>query len=939
MTPFLKQVASHYFALGDISRRCFVFPNRRSAIFFKEYLSREVREAARPVEAPEILTINDFFIRVYGGAPTDRLPLIPILYECYARLHPKAEPLDEFIYWGDVILSDFDDVDKYLVDAVDLFTNVSDLKSIRDDFSYLSKGQREAIEQFLSHFRDGSGEVKRSFLEIWNILLPLYKDFRKKLLSMDMAYEGMVYRSIAEQMESGSAVDVLKEAFPRTDGFVFAGLNALNNCEKAVLGKMRDARIAEFVWDWCGPLIKNPENKSSYFMKDNLAAFPQAFPVSGGESVPEVSVISVPSAVGQVKLLPQLLKETLPGDPVETAIVLSDEDLLSSALNSLPPEVTDVNVTMGCPMTGSAVFSLIDSILRMQLRLRIKDGHTLFFHREVGEIFSSGLLRKLLTPEEIQCAAAVKAAARYYIDIDDLHGGAALDLIFRPVVTDNAPSAETGHKLEKYLLEILSFIGSGISGKAELMLELDFTKRYYTAVSVMQEIDLELRPDAYIRTLERMVSSASVPFNGEPLKGLQIMGPLETRALDFKNLIIFSANEGSFPRRSVSSSFIPPELRKGFGLPTYEYQDAVWAYYFYRMTERAGKVIMVYDSRTEGLNTGEESRYIKQLEYHFGISVKHISAVGTSNNASKAESEIPKTEEHIRTLKEGHLSASAIKNYMVCPARFYYYSVCALSREEEVADSMDGRMIGNVFHKTMQAAYLGPEAMDPSFKMDYHGYEKNVKSPLKVVTAKYLTELISNKTAIREKIDALVCEEMKAPEVAGRNIVIADIINEYVLQTLRRDLELTGMSGRDYFDILGLEQPLSCTLEGFKFIGFIDRIDSFHPDEARIIDYKTGRVEGKNEPLIALQLFLYDLMLRGHKLLGGRRSIVNSIYSPAQLFVSLPKEEPLSIDFFESMKEKVTGILDEIQDLNVPFSRTEEVNECANCDFKNICGR
>ena len=276
---------------------------------------------------------------------------------------------------------------------------------------------------------------------------------------------------------------------------------------------------------------------------------------------------------------------------------------------------------------------------------------------------------------------------------------------------------------------------------------------------------------------------------------------------------------------------------------------------------------------------------------------------------------------------------------MVCPARFYYYSVCALSREEEVAESMDGRMIGNVFHKTMQAAYLGPEAMDPSFRMDYYGYEKSVKNPLKVVTAKYLTELISNKTAIREKVDALVREEMKAPEVAGRNIVIADIINEYVLQTLRRDLELIGRSGRDHFDILGLEQPLSCTLEGFKFIGFIDRIDSFHPDEARIIDYKTGRVEGKNEPLIALQLFLYDLMLRGHKLLGGRRSIVNSIYSPAQLFVSPPKEEPLSVEFFESMKEKVTDILNEIQDTNVPFSRTEDLNECANCDFKNICGR
>ena len=327
MKAFLQQVAAHYFA-EDISGTVFIFPNRRSMAFFSKYLSAEV--AARgtaPLVAPRMMTVNDFFYHIYDADVTDRISLILELYEVYSRVNPKAEPLDEFVFWGDVILSDFDDVDKYLVDAEGLFRNIADLRDIQDEYSYLTENQREAIEKFISHFRDRSGRlaadaaagenVKGRFLHIWNLMSPMYREYRKCLKDKGLSYEGMVYRDLAERLKSGDSVaDVLKPSFPDSTRFVFVGLNALNECEKTVLARMRDATLAEFVWDYVGDMVRHPLNKSSFFMKDNVRAFPQAFELEK-VGIPEVHVVSVPSSVGQAKLAPKILSECVPGDPVE----------------------------------------------------------------------------------------------------------------------------------------------------------------------------------------------------------------------------------------------------------------------------------------------------------------------------------------------------------------------------------------------------------------------------------------------------------------------------------------------------------------------------------------------------------------------------------------------------------------------------------------------
>ena len=952
MTPFLKQVAGHYLA-ADIQDTCFIFPNRRSSVFFRKYLGDLLREggADRPLRAPRSLTINDFFCEVYGGEVTDRIRLLLELYQSYKAVYPKAEPLDEFLFWGEVILADFNDVDKFLVDAESLFANVADFKDIQDDYSHLSDVQREAIRHFMAHFRDRNGRltvhldtddttVKARFLQIWNILFPLYADFRKRLREKGMAYEGMVYRDLASKLRDGqAAVDVMGAAFPQTRRFVFIGLNALNACERTVLARMRDAGLAEFCWDYVSEEIRDPRNKSSVFMRDNVRDFPNAFEVDPeGLGKPEFHVVSVASSAGQTKLAPEILRRSTMDDPVETAFVLPDENLLMPLLNAIPPEYGSINVTMGCPLTGGAVYSLMSALSAMQLRLREKAGGWFFYHREVRSVFSNSLFRAVLTPEEDAVVKKVKAQAKYYIPQEDLQGGPLLNLLFRPVVLNpKEGTLAQNRSVAAWLSDIVSYVGYHLRGVEAMLLELDFAKRYLQSLNLLDGIGLDVLPATWLRLLDELLAGESVPFHGEPLEGLQVMGPLETRALDFRNIVLFSANEGSFPRRSASASFVPPELRKGFGLPTFEYQDSVWAYYFYRMVQRAEHVWLLYDSRTEGLKTGEESRYIKQLEYYYQVPLERFVATGGMQLAP-GEGEIAKTEEDIGRIRSGALSASVLQSYLYCPAKFYYQFVKRLQAEDEVAESLDAGSLGNVFHKTMQALY----------------------KPFAVVGVAEIDRMLQDRKALKDLVRQKIMEEMQTIDVTGRDLVVEEVILEYVVQTLRHDRNLLVQSGSKGFEILYLEQRMECEFEGFTIKGFADRIDSYLGGEARIVDYKTGRVEDEDiditdenaaaivdklfgpsnegRPKIALQLYIYGLLAQEQEKLKGR-PVVNSIYSVSRLFTEPLKDRPQSAEFARLTRERLKDLLAEMTDPSVPFRRTEELRTCSYCDFKMICGR
>ena len=949
-------------------------------VFFSKYLCDLVRGKS-PIVAPQMLTINDLFYKTAGLFASDRVRLLLELYECYKVLNPKAESLDEFVFWGDVILADFNDVDKYLVDPSQLFTNISDYKSLQDTFEYLTPTQRTAIEGFISHFNDKSGrltvkldsdnpDVKGRFLQIWNILYPLYQSFRQSLRAKGMAYEGMVYRDLSENLKSKSVEDVFNQEFKDDTDFVFVGLNALSESEKTLLRKLRDAGRAQFCWDWSGDMIRDPQNRSSFFMADNVLEFPQAAQWDPeGVTAPVINVVSVSSMIGQAKRLPDILDEIavdrysgdLSGIGADCAVVLPDENLLRPILNSIPEPVRDINVTMGLPMTGSLLYSLMSDISSVQLNVVHRGGKRYFYHKHVWDVFSSEIFRKIADDLTLEKIAQVRKEAKYYIPEEDFAQTPFLSAVFRMVVTDSkSASAAQINSFADYQKDVLKIISQKMADDSSLALELEYAREYYRCVNVLQGVGLEVLPMTYVRLLNQLLNSVSVPFKGEPLRGLQIMGPLEMRALDFRDLIIMSANEGVFPRRSVSSSFVPPELRKGFGMPTYEYQDAVWAYYFYRMISRAEKVWMLVDSRTEGLKVGEESRYIKQLEYHFCVPLRRF-VVKYDGMKTAQPAEISKTEDDVLKIKETALSATTLQNYLACPASFYYSTVMGLKAEDEVAESLDYGMFGTIFHETMRSLYTGDEAMSVSFFFNPQEYNHGLKGePLKLVSREYIKSWLLRDDEIRAKVKSLIMRQMNEIEISGRNLVVADVIVKYVKKTLNRDLEILRENDAPHFVIHGLENRVARTIFGQKFKGYIDRLDSVKDGEIRVVDYKTGKVLDKDEniddanaveiadeifdpsckerPKIALQFFIYDMLIKSDSRIKGLE-ISNSVYSTANLFKDRPQIKPLCHRFYDAMSEHLEKLLQEIYDLDVPFRRTDDQKTCLYCDFKMICGR
>lgn len=972
MVPFLKQVAQYYYAAGKAENRCFIFPNRRSIAFFRKYLAEALVTSGTdvPMMMPRMLTVNDFFYKVSNVASADKVRLLLYLYGCYSKLNPSAEPLDEFVFWGDVILGDFNDVDKYLADPKQLFTNVADLKEIQDDYSYLTDTQRAAIEGFVKHFNGLSSKltvdlnsddpaVKQRFLQIWNILYTLYNDFNAALKEDGLAYEGMVYRGVADRLDVESVEQMLNPIFGDELIFVFVGLNTLNECEKKLLRKLKGASRAEFCWDYVGEMIRDPQNRSSLFMSENVKEFPQ---VAGWKEesmdVPAINVVNVSSAVGQAKRLSDILGTV--EDWNDCAVVLPDENLLVPVLNSIPPQVTDINVTMGLPMKGSVIYTLMETIASIQLHMSYRRERWHFYHKQVWDLFSNPLFRNASDEKTEQIISSVKTAAKYYIPQEDLSGTPLLDAIFRPVIKDQKSKEGTQvQAFAEYQQAVITTIAPSAAADPQLALELEYAKEYYKGINVLLDSlsGMEILPLTYIRLLDQLLAMMSVPFRGEPLKGLQIMGPLETRALDFSNIIIMSANEGVFPRRSVSSSFVPSELRKAFGLPTYEFQDAIWAYYFYRMISRAENVWMLVDSRTDGLKSGEESRYIRQLEYHFGVPLKKYSVQAECMKTSPV-SEIVKTEDDIAAIKAKVLSATALQNYIACPAKFYYSTIRKLSKEDEVSESLDAGMFGTIFHEVMQSLYTSEEAMSPDFSFDG---ATGVGNAMRYVTRAHIDSWLHREEDIMAKVCALIQRELNTVEVTGRNLVVMDVIVRYVIKTLESDKELLENAGKDSFEILGRELEVKGKFHGFSFKGFIDRLDAFGPDEVRVVDYKTGRVldedifidddnaqkiaksifdpETKQRPKIAFQFYIYDMLMQGRKEIEGKK-LYNCVYSTSRLFSTLPEAVPLNPLFYEEVSALLKETLDKMCDPTVNFTRTsDEEHVCKYCDFKMICGR
>ena len=587
MKPFLYQVASLFYSEygAEVSRLAFVFPNRRTGLFFQKYLS-EVSE--KPLFSPTILTINDLFVQLSGKQAADRISMLFKLYDIYLRHSGSSETFDEFLYWGEMLLNDFDDIDKYMADARMLFTNVTDLREIENDFSFLSPEQIAAIRTFWSSFYPkGDTPNQEQFLAVWQILYALYTDLREALATEGKGYEGMIFREVVEQMEKDECCDL-----PYTK-VVFVGLNALSVAEERFLSGLQKRGIADFYWDYASPKVTDPDNKASYFVERNLRQFPSQLIENGQLTIDnedddkkKIEVIGIPSGIGQAKQVCSILNELCKEDEMSaeealrTAVILPDEHLLIPVLNAIPEQIKRINVTMGYPLAGTPVASLMEYILALQKNIRYVDRRPVFYFRDVLPILNHRYI-STTSPEVVSnLVKNISENNKIYISYDDLNKTPLLSILFTPVT-----AVET---FSDYLINVLQELNKAVEGgklKVESVnsdteplstfnsqlstindIEQEFIFHYFATVNrmkeVMREANVEMKIDTYFRLLKRVTDTITIPFHGEPLSGLQIMGVLETRALDFDRLIILSMNEGIFPLRKAANSFIPYNLRR-----------------------------------------------------------------------------------------------------------------------------------------------------------------------------------------------------------------------------------------------------------------------------------------------------------------------------------------------------------------------------------------
>ena len=959
MKPFLYQVASLFYEKwgAEVSRLAFVFPNRRTGLFFQKYLS-EVADI--PLFSPTILTINDLFIQLSGKQSADRISMLFTLYDIYIRQSGSTETFDEFLYWGEMLLNDFDDIDKYMANARMLFSNVTDLREIENDFDFLSDEQIAAIRSFWSSFYPrGDTPNQQQFLAVWQVLYDLYEEFRATLAAEGKGYEGMIFREVVESMERGESPDLPYERI------VFVGLNALSVSEERFLAQLQKREIADFYWDYVSDKVTDPDNKASYFVSRNLKSFPSSMKLPPEEKVKtEIEVIGIPSGIGQAKHVYTLLSdwckeaEMSSEEALRTAVILPDEHLLIPVLNAIPEQIRRINVTMGYPLAGTPVASLIEYILALQKNVRYIDRNPLFYFRDVLPVLNHRYI--LSTSPEI-ISSLVKEITennKIYISHTELEKTPLLEILFTPVTGVEAFS--------DYLIKVLEELNKVMSALSDEEeedapqrtndLEQEFIFHYFTTVNRMKEVmkdaRIEMKIDTFFRLLKRVTDTITIPFHGEPLSGLQIMGVLETRALDFDRLIILSMNEGIFPQRKAANSFIPYNLRRGFGLPTYEHQDSVWAYHFYRLIERASHVSLLYDTRSNGLQTGEVSRFVHQLHYHYEVPMRDKLVVYNVSSSKTPPLAVPKREDIMRRLdayrKGGSkaISASAINTYLDCPLKFYFSVVEGIREEEEVSETIESDVFGSILHKVMEELYK-----------PFQG---------KMVTVDLLKAIRKDTALLTGAIARAFASEFFKTEVVrsltGQNYLIGEMIRKYVEKILERDGKLTPFvyieSERKINGLISLSDHSEIRLKGF-----IDRVDEVL-DAIRIIDYKSGsgtttfssieslfNKEEKDRAKAVMQVFMYCWMY-AHFTENKGKTIQPGIYYVRSLFsdpfdpsvyhrIERGKSEKVEdfSGYAQAFEEGLRGCLDEIFNPEIPFTQTPTGKACSYCPFKGICGK
>ena len=959
MESFLKLVAADLYkhTEGNLAHTAVVFPNKRAGLFFNEYLAQE---SDSPIWSPAYVSISELFRSLSPWEVGDPVKLVCELYKIFRRETQSTETLDDFYFWGEMLISDFDDADKNKVDTDKLFSNLQDLRNIMDDYTFIDDEQEEAIRQFFQNFSiERRTALKERFISLWDVLGNIYKGFRESLASQNIAYEGMMYRHVIEHL------DVDKLPYEK---YVFVGFNVLNKVEHTLFTQLKDVGKAVFYWDYDEFYMKENRqavtHEAGEFIRRNLRDFPS--PLSGelfkNLSKPkEVHYIASSTENAQARYLPQWIRNNLTTPEKETAVVLCNEALLQPVLHSLPAEIKHVNITMGFPLSQTPVYSFLIALLELHTHgFNFKSGRYTF--QSVVTLLKHPYTRQLTGQAEL-LEKELTRNNRFYPLPGELGKDEFLTRLFTPL----SGNLNLCIRLSETLQQVAGIYQANTSGTEDTdafnQLYRESLFKAYTTINrfrtLIEEDELTVQSETFRRLLVKVLSATNIPFHGEPAIGMQVMGVLETRNLDFRHLVLLSVNEGQLPKSGGDSSFIPYNLRKAFGMTTIEHKIAVYAYYFYRLLQRAERITLMYNTSSDGLNRGEWSRFMLQflIEWPHPITRQFLEAGQSPQGTSPIT--VEKTPDVMRRMQslfdvranpKAKFSPSALNYYLDCPLKFYYRYVAGLSAPDEVSAEIDSATFGSIFHYAAEHIY------------------KDLTTHGKVINKEALETLLRNEVKLQDYVDTAFKKlffnvpQNEKPEYNGVQLINSAVIARYLKQLLQNDLRYAPFtfiaSEMEVDEPIDIQTPKGVIKS--RIGGIIDRMDS-KDGTLRIVDYKTGGdadtpphveslfIPDKKRSNYVFQTFLYAaIMCRKQPTMKIAPALLyihraaTETYSPViQMGESRkPKEAVEDFSKYEKeYRERLQGLLEEIFNPEKSFTQTEIIEKCTYCDFKALCKR
>ncbi|MDD6198116.1 MAG: PD-(D/E)XK nuclease family protein [Prevotella sp.] len=955
---FLEYVAEDMLAKWgtDMSRIVVVFPNKRAALFMNEYMARM---AGKPMWSPAYTTISELFGKHSEYVVGDSIKLVCDLHKSFVKCTGIDETLDHFYGWGQLLLTDFDDIDKNMADADKIFCNLKDIHEL-DDLSYLTDEQRELLKRFFANFsHDQETELKKRFLSLWSHFGDIYHDYNQRLRNQGIGYEGAIYREVATR----------KDIEFEYDTYIFVGFNLLQKVEQELFANLKKAGKAHFYWDF--DTYYMPRNNSAYtnaagkYIAMYLEDFPNELDVCSADIYQnmrrpkDVSFVMASTENIQARYASQWLREEgrcLAGR--KTAVVMCDEAILAPIIQSLPPEADKVNITSGFPLGMTPIASFV-SLLLDTYTSGIADKGTCYRAQYASKLLRHAYTR-YISDKANDVYATIKEQHLVYPDQATLTMNGedqGLALLFKTI---NIGNVHLLHHVET----IIKLIGVNAKDTEDAFLQ-ESVFRMYTIINRLEQLaangDMDVDINTLRRLIKQLIAAATIPFHGEPVVGIQIMGVLETRNLDFKHLLLLSCNEGNMPKGVNDSSFIPYAIRKAHGLTTIDNKVAIYSYYFHRLLQRAEDITIVYNNTTDNGHTGEMSRFMLQMMVDGQQKIKHYNLLADNSpiaHKPKSVSKAGSIKEKLDGMKS--LSPSAINRYIKCPLMFFYQYVASIKEPDCEDDVVDNRMFGNIFHKSAQLIY------DDIMSHNNGRIEK--ASIQKYLNTKGLLESIVDR-AFNEELFK-VKNSMRSPYYNGLHLINRKVLIEYLRQLLHSDQRTAP------FEMLALEDAVYTQIafetednnvRKIRIGGIIDRLDRVTDARTgvstiRVVDYKTGiqatRKIKEIEEIFSdmnisqkhsdyyLQAILYSLIVDNSTKYNKQKDCV----SPALLFVKQASKEnydpvleidsqkianvrEYKVEFEQHLKE----VLHDIFNTNLPFTPTTDNTRCDKCAYRRIC--